>query len=147
MSARGSPFISGPAMSVLRVRRALLFLWLSGAAVPFVIVLAQTLAGRYGSQSQDAWSWLLASVLPTLGLMVAVTLSETGHEQRVSRFAVGLSFVFSLGYLALVWATILLQPFSRWDAHELFKLSHLWLAPMQALNDATLATVFLNTSK
>ena len=131
-------------MRVDRARQSLLLLWMGGTAVPALVVFLQTLIGRYGDDSLDAWTWLLPSVMPTLGLMIAVTLKGRSHTAEIPRFAVLLCGLLSASYLALVAATILLQPFSRWTAVELFKLSHLWLAPTQAVLDATIASVFLS---
>lgn len=130
-------------MQLASARRRILTFWLIGAAVPFVIILVQTILGRYGTSAEEAWGWLLASTMPTVGLMLAVALTGEATKAHSSKLPARLCWAFSAVYLSLVNATLLVQPFTTWSAFELFKLSHLWLAPIQALVNATIAVLFL----
>jgi hypothetical protein len=134
-------------MKVGTVRRIIFAEWLGGAAVPFLIVFAQTLGGRYGQRPQEAWAWLLPAVLPTLGLMSAVVLNASTSSAEVPKFTALFAIGMSALYLALVAATLLLQPFSPFTASELFAMSHLWLAPAQGLCAAAIAAIFLSADE
>jgi len=131
-------------MDINKARKWLLCTWLIGSLVPFVVIVAQTFADRYAGNAENAWSWLLPSVMPTLGLMTAVTLAAPSHEGRAPTFPFRLAFSASLIYLVLLAATLLAQPFSSLSQFELFRLSHLWLAPVQAFADAAIGAVFLS---
>jgi hypothetical protein len=131
-------------MRLAKARRRVLSIWLAGLILPFGVILAQTIAGRYGMAAEEAWGWLLASTMPTMGLMLGVALGTRADDGYTASFPVTLCIVFSTVYLLLLSGTLLVQPFARWTAFELFKLSHLWLAPTQALVDATIAVVYLS---
>lgn len=131
-------------MTIMKARRALTVVWLAGAGVTFATLLVQTLSGRYGIRADEAWSWFLPSVLPTIGVMIAVVFKTTPDRRHVSRFTFRLCVTVSLVYVALVAGTVFLQPFSVWSAFQLFKMSHLWLAPTQALADGVIGYLFLS---
>ena len=128
-------------MTNLKARRILLTAWVIGSAVPFGLMFAQTLAGKYGHHPEDAWSWLLPSLLPTLGVMTSVSFLG-GTPRKVGRFTVPLTIALSVAYLTLVSLTLFLQPLTSWTTTQLFKMSHLWLAPVQALTAAGIAAIF-----
>jgi hypothetical protein len=128
-----------------QARRTLLLIWAIGASIPFCLIFLQTLAGKYGDHPEDAWSWFLPSVLPIVGVMTSVTFAG-GTPRKVGRFTVTLTTTLSILYLALVWLTLLLEPLSPWTSAQLFKFSHLWLAPAQALAAAGIAAVFSTSS-
>jgi hypothetical protein len=132
-------------MTSQKARQTLLAIWAVGTSIPFGLVFLQTLAGKYGQKPEDAWSWLLPSVLPTIGVMTSVIFTG-GTPRKVGRFTISLTILLSLFYLALVWLTLLLEPLSPWTSTELFKFSHLWLAPVQALTAAGIAAVFSTSS-
>ena len=48
------------------------YLWLSGSANIVLLVAMQSLMGHFEDKSQAAWEWLLPSIMPTLGLIVAI---------------------------------------------------------------------------
>jgi cobalamin synthase len=133
-------------LSLETSRRRLAVLWFAGAAVSFVTLLAQTLLGRYGKESEQAWGWLLPSVVPTLSLIIGVLAVSANKPPRadlvVDRFFYRLSWWLSAVYLATVAATLFVQPLTRWAPLDLMLRSNLWLGPMQGLVAAALAAFF-----
>jgi hypothetical protein len=130
-----------------KCKKQLAIIWFTGAGVVFLIVLFQTLFGHYGEKVDDAWGWLLPTVMPTLSLIVGVLVSDAVGKQKrnkvADRFFYRLSFILSLSYLFLVAFTILMQPFSSLHPLQFLKQSHLWLAPCQGLVTATLGAFFV----
>jgi hypothetical protein len=59
-------------LSMETSRKRLAVLWFAGAGVVFLTLLAQTLAGRYADKAEQAWGWMLPTVVPTLSLIVGV---------------------------------------------------------------------------
>ena len=51
-------------------------IWLGGAGLVFLILVVQSLVGRYGSQSEAAWAWYLPTVMPTLSLIIGVLATD-----------------------------------------------------------------------
>lgn len=142
-------------------------IWLGGAGLVFLILVVQSLVGRYGSQSEDAWAWYLPTVMPTLSLIIGVlatdfriaatasatasatatTTTTTANDAKVlpvsARGLLWLGVGLSVFYLLLVAVTILAQPFLQ-DVSpiELMHRSNLWLGPLQGLTAGVLAAFF-----
>lgn len=137
-------------LSLFKVQRRLAVIWLSGTAFPALVVLAQSILGRYGTRVEEAWAWLLPTVMPSLSLIIGVLVTEKGRQSRrghtVDRFIAGLAVALSVAYLTTVNLTLLLSPFALEvgdiEPLTLYKRSHLWLAPFQGLVAATLGALF-----
>jgi hypothetical protein len=132
-------------LSAERARRRLGGLWLASALPLFLLLFVQGITGRYGEHLDKAWAWALPTVLPTCSLIVGVWFADRKRprsEEPVGRFRFRVALGLSGFYLLLVWSTLLLQPFSRFPVLEMFRLSHLWLAPAQGLAAAALAAFF-----
>lgn len=133
----------------------LAWIWFSGCAVVVAILIAQTVAGAYGSQTQGAFSWALPNFLPTLALMLSVVAQdalrqyEPGKEMTVRASFFKLARALSVFYIFVLSLSILLQPFfadgaitdgsSRVAA---LQVTNLWLGPLQGLVVAALGTLF-----
>jgi len=125
-------------------------IWLGGAGLVFTILVVQSLVGRYGAQSQEAWAWYLPTVMPTLSLIIGVLVSDfrTAKADALplpvsARGLLWLGIGLSVFYLLLVAVTILAQPFVQ-DVSpiELMHRSNLWLGPLQGLTAGVLAAFF-----
>ena len=136
-------------------------IWLVGAGLVFLILVVQSLVGRYGAQSEAAWAWYLPTVMPTLSLIIGVLASDfrtaatatptaaaaTANDARVlpvsARGLLWLGVGLSVFYLLLVAVTILAQPFLQGVSPiELMHRSNLWLGPLQGLTAGVLAAFF-----
>jgi beta-lactamase regulating signal transducer with metallopeptidase domain len=142
-------------------------IWLVGAGLVFLILVVQSLVGRYGAQSEAAWAWYLPTVMPTLSLIIGVlatdfriaaTANATAAASATAattiptdakilpvsaRGLLWLGVGLSVFYLLLVAVTILAQPFLQ-DVSpiELMHRSNLWLGPLQGLTAGVLAAFF-----
>ncbi len=119
--------------------------WLIGSGLVFALLIAQTVGGKYGTQADKAFGWLLPTVLPTLLLIVGAVASEARRAESmatVDRFAFRMSLGLSAFYLVLVLATSLVQPFSSMTPLELMTTSHLWLGPVQGVVGIALGVFF-----
>ena len=137
-------------VSMDSARSRLAKIWLSLGAVIFGVVIMQSFLGRYEDKTVEAWNWLLPTIMPTLGLIIAV-LTSTARDAAVSQAAVRKSFVqivtwLSVAYLGLVLVTIAAQPFVARDAAQALALmrgSNLWLGPFQGLVASALGVLFV----
>jgi hypothetical protein len=130
------------------VRTKLAVVWLVGCCAILLIVVLQSLLGRFADKTQEAWGWLLPTIMPTLGMIITV-LGYTALEPQVSKFVVRKSFFrlayfLSAMYLILVLLTILVQPFAARDPVELMRTSNLWLGPFQGLVASALGVLFVS---
>ena len=130
-------------------KKTLALIWFVGAAPLFCVLLVQSISGHYGDKVEDAWGWLLPSVLPTLSLMVAAFVKDSDRSAAgtVDQFIYRLTVVLSVAYLVTVMSTIFASPFAAMTDLQLMRLSHLWLAPFQGLVTAALGAFFVDQKK
>jgi hypothetical protein len=143
-----------PVVSLDIVRGRLATVWLSGTGLIVTVLVLQSLLGRFGEKTQDAWSWLLPTVMPTLGLIVTV-LGYTALDPLFSKSVVRRSFfhlaaILSIAYLGLVAITVLIGPFAAANGAgmiDLMHMSNLWLGPFQGLVASALGVLFVTKQK
>jgi uncharacterized membrane protein len=136
------------------VRARLATVWLAGGGLIFVLLVVQSLMGRYADKTQEAWGWLLPTIMPTLAMIVTV-LGYTALDPVSSTFVVRkvffqVAFWLSTLYLILVLLTILIQPIAANDpakAVEVMRLSNLWLGPFQGIVASALGVLFVSKQK
>jgi small-conductance mechanosensitive channel len=120
--------------------------WLVGAAIPSLIVLVQTVTGRYQGLEQQAWGWLLPSFMPTLGLVIGSLVAEAKKAKQstrmVDRFTGRLAVIVSIVYLTLLLMTLLASPLAESGPVPFLLISHLWLAPVQTIVASLLGLFF-----
>ena len=139
-------------LSLDAVRSRLAMLWLTLGCLIFLIVVMQSLLGSFGSDTQNAWGWLLPTIMPTLGMIISV-LGYTAVDPNTSTSVVRKSFfwvAFFLSgvYLLLILITILIHPFvTAVNAIELMHTSNLWLGPFQGLVASALGVLFVSKQK
>jgi hypothetical protein len=132
---------------VTRGQRRLAMVWLTGAGILLLLMIVQTMFGRYGPQASRAWSWLLPTVLPTLSLIVGAVAYEARRQPAsatVDRFAYRVALWLSVAYLALVLVTQLMQPVTGLSPLAMMDLSSLWLGPVQGLVGIALGVFFVS---
>jgi len=127
------------------------YVWMGGGGFILVIVVLQSLLGHYDPKVQEAWGWLLPTLMPTLGMIVTV-LGYTALDPKALDAVVRPAFFhialwLSCGYLFLVALTVLIQPFvgaTGEKAIQLMHLSNLWLGPIQGLVASALGVLFVS---
>ena len=136
---------------MLHAKQRLGVIWLTGAGVLFALVFTQTLLGKYGDHTEDAWAWLMPAIMPTASLIVGVLVSDLAGVARkpvyVSRFVFQLSAGLSILYLAALLITLLAMPLSELKPMELLTTANLGLAPLQGLVTAALGAFFVSKQK
>jgi len=134
-----------PRMPLEVSRSSLSQVWFVGSVCPFCILVLQSILGKYSDNLQQAWAWFIPTVVPTLSLMVAVlgsaALGEDDPRTVRSDFYT-LARRLSIGYLVILTATILLEPFSPLEGIKLLTASNYWLAPMQGLVVGAIGVLF-----
>jgi uncharacterized integral membrane protein len=132
-------------------RSRLAWVWFIGTAFVLVLVIIQSLMNRYGSRTQEAWEWLLPTIMPTLGMilsgLICTALDPLSSEVFVRRSFVRVALWLSGFYQALILLTILSQPFTDLDPIDLMHRSNLWLGPIQGLVGAAIGVLFVSKQK
>src|SRR3546814_17297315 len=95
-------------------------IWLVGAGGVFLLLVAQSLLGRYEPAPPEVWGWFLPPVMPTLSLIVGVLVADRraagkGQAERLAGKPVDELFFrirpgLSVLYLLLVALPGLVQP-------------------------------------
>ena len=133
-------------LSVARNRLATI--WLGSAGAIFLLLVVQTFSGHFEDKSQDVWSWMLPTIMPTLTLMVTVlgadALKAEGPDMVVKSGFFRLALIMSVFYLFLVVCTLLVEPLTSIRLPDLLKLSNLWLGPLQGLVTSALGLLFFS---
>ncbi|HNZ41796.1 MAG TPA: hypothetical protein PLB59_05810 [Bacteroidales bacterium] len=134
-----------------KCKKKLAILWFAGAGFIFFIMLLQTILGRYAENADQAWSWFLPTIIPTLSLIIGVlamdSMSAEKDKHTVKKFFFKLSYFLSLAYFIVLSTTLLMQPFSPVSYLDLMKMSNLWLTPLQGLVGAALGAFFIQKEK
>ncbi len=133
-------------VSMNKCKKKLASLWFSGALFLFLILLLQTMLGRYVDQVEKAWGWFLPTIMPTISLIFGVfaldTLGKGIKKKTVDRYVFRISFSLSAVYLFFVVLTLLARPFTSYSPIELMQISNLWLGPLQGLVSASVGIFF-----
>ena len=127
--------------------------WFTGAAVPFVLLVAQSILGRYQDSVSEVWGWFVPSVGPTLGLILGVMGATTlidarkaeSPQREVKRSFFKLAFWLSIAYLTLLTLTLLLEPFSSLRGIKLYNVANYWLGSAQTLVAGAIAVLFTSS--
>ena len=135
-------------MTLSKSKWVLAVIWLVGAGLILLLMVGQSLFDVYGARTEEAWSWYLPTVMPSLSLILGVLVADFRAEKaapgsrRKSGPLLTLAIGVSVFYLAMVSLTLLVQPFLATPALELMQRSNLWLGPLQGLAAATLGAFF-----
>jgi len=136
-------------MLISECQKRLAKVWVGCVLFIVGLFFAQTMAGKFGDHSKEAWGWLLPTVMPSLSLIVGAVVADKyrGLSKRTTadRFAYRLSLGLSWFYLLLILCSILLQPLSPFGPLEMFSLSQFWLSPVHALVGIALGVFFTST--
>ncbi len=131
-------------------QRRLALLWLAGAAVLVLLMIAQSMGNKYGESTDQAWGWLLPTIIPTLSLIVgafAAAARRPLDQVTVDGFSYRLTFWLSVFYLLLVILVPLAQPLTGRPPLELMQLSKLWLGAVQGIVGIALGVYFVSSGQ
>jgi hypothetical protein len=133
-----------------RARRRAAIIWFAGGGVCFVLMILQSIFGRFAGFAQEMWAWFTPTIVPTLSLIIGVlasTASEDDSGRTVKKFFYHASIGISIAYLVVLLLTMLLEPLAGMNNMAYFKFSNFWLSPMQGLVVAALGALFNSRKK
>jgi hypothetical protein len=139
------------ALPIAYCKRQLARIWFLGGGIVFFIVLVQSLLDRYGEEVNQAWGWLLPTVLPTLSLIIGQLVFDavqgTYAERVIDRFLFRLTVALSSFYLLAVLLVLLAAPLTSIEPIQLMHRSNVWLGPLQGLVAAAMGAFFVKAAK
>ena len=102
-------------LSLIGAIKKLAKLWVSFSLFLILIILLQTVFGKYGDDSVAAWSWLAINILPAMLLLMLGYLRHKNLSTTTLSNTASLLFkiiwYISICFLLTVAATLFLQPF------------------------------------
>jgi hypothetical protein len=125
----------------------LVVLWLVLPVPSIIIVAAQTLAGKYGETSDEAWSWIVAQFAAILALVLAAAFSspsKSWREKPASVFRWRCAAASSVFYAVLVLALLLIEPLLLLSPYEVLADSGWLLALVQGVVIACVGAVIFD---
>jgi cytochrome bd-type quinol oxidase subunit 2 len=133
-----------------RARNALALTWFIGGPVIVLLVIAQAIFGRMEGFAQEFFAWFTPMIFPTLGLIGGVVFT-TAQEDDSGRTVKRLFYLIALGasviYLAVLLATLLLEPLAWTHDMAFFSFSSYWLGPIQTIVVAAVGALFNSRKK
>ena len=139
-----------------QAQRRLAYLWFIGAALPFLLVVLQSLVGsKYGDRSREVWEWLLPTILPTSSLILSVLVVDahqrSNGRRRIGRLLYNLAFWLAGIYLLIVNAHLVFMPpvdptGEAVGGLETLSASTIYLGPLQGLVTAAFGAFFVSNA-
>jgi hypothetical protein len=121
-------------VDIQRVQQQLVWIWGAGFLAGLSLMIAMTAAGTFGGHESEAWAWFLPTVLPTLGVAISTVVTNarmTPGRKVMLSFSATLVRVVSVFYVGRVLITVLAWPMTQKGPLAWFKISGLWLGPIQ----------------
>lgn len=115
--------------------QSLFYLWLIGAVVLALVLLGQSIAGKYGDDDAAAWSWFLSLVVAPFSLLTVAAFVDPSASWRnaaANTFKFRAGFIASFGVLLVGLATLLIEPLLQMNWFDLFSRSGIVIALLQA---------------
>jgi hypothetical protein len=138
-------------ISMSTAKKRIATIWFIFGGFLFIIIFLQTLSAYYGDKVNEAWSWFLPTIFPTLSLITAVFVSDAVGKntsiKSVDRFYYFLTIALSLVYLLAICLVFLISPLTDANPIELMKRANFGLGPLQGIVIASMGIFFVKKEK
>ena len=135
---------------ISRCKAHLSRVWTVGVLITIALLAYQSVfLDYYGDSTGDVWKWYMGAVSPTIGLIVAVRLTDQRTTARTDkeadpdlfRWARWLSIVYLLSLLGIVMVSAWRAPLG--GLPELARGNGAWLTSLQGLITGVLAGFYV----
>lgn len=123
-------------MTRQRAIQRLFRLWCIGGAILTVVVAAQVIADKYGSDDAAAWNWLLSIVVPPLSILGAAAFVDpraAWRDANADGFKYGTAWWSSMAILGAALLILLVEPIPSVTSFELLTRTGVALTLMQGV--------------
>ncbi len=116
-------------------RKKLLWLWLAFTAIIILLVLIQSITGKFEDIIGTAWLWVFAHLLPSLVLLFVAVLLNKNPSKVLLTNTFRAVYWGALAYLLLLLVTLLAMPFATMNnsIEGYLQDAYLWLVPFQLI--------------
>jgi hypothetical protein len=137
-------------LSLHQARNRLTLSWLILSAPLLLLVIFQSISGKYGFEGLESLTgvgWVFQAVLPTASVMIATSTLPMSDKiagrvvENVTLLRItSLSFIF---YFLILYSIVLLEPWTNISLPNLMAMSGWFLAPIQAFILTLISKFFL----
>lgn len=125
--------------------------WTFGFVILFGMLFVQTMGNTYGDRPEEAWNWLLPTIMPTMLLIYGALFSDLTGEyfktEFIKVFLYRLALWMSIFYLIIVSLHIIIPEALYLPTLEHLSRSHIYMGPLQGLVGITVGAFFANKIK
>ena len=123
-------------------KRFLLWLWLGFSIPILLLMLIQTISGKFAAIEGTAWTWVAVNLFPVLAILLGGAIQNKYPDKLIQIFIFRIIWIFSFLYLLLLLMTLLGMTAGTADQSiaDYLVQSYKWLLPFQVL---LMATFFL----
>jgi hypothetical protein len=116
-------------------RKKLLWLWLIFSIITILLVLVQTIAGKFEEMLGTTWLWVFVNLLPSLLLLFVAVLLNKNPSKVLLINTFRAVYGSAWAYLLLLLLTLLALPFAtaNYSIEAYLKDAYLWLLPFQII--------------
>jgi hypothetical protein len=144
-----APIKSVDNINMYVAQKRLCVLWFVLSFFMILLFVLFTVTNKFGTQTSDAWQWILQQILPVLTLITGVFVNTSRQStgiKNIRKFYYRLCMLLSSGYFFFLIITILAIPFAYQYAsksgYDFLKTSSLYLLPLLAIVTASLGIFF-----
>src|SRR5712692_2476772 len=105
---------------------SLSLLWVLAIFPLLILLVLQSILGKYGNEWDTPWNWFAPLVFPSLSLMISAWV-EGSNKARAARAANSTlcwgTILLSIGYITLLYAVVIVHPFSDTPIQSTFRNS------------------------
>jgi Effector-associated domain 11 len=125
-------------------RKKLLWLWLAFTAIIILLVLVQSITGKFEDIIGTAWLWVFINLLPSLSLLFVAVLLNKNPSKVLLINTFRAVYGSAWAYLLLLLITLLALPFATMNnsIDGYLKDAYLWLMPFQLVLIAVFALLY-----
>lgn len=128
-------------------KKKLATLWFVSSGIIFLIMLTQTISGKFDNHLGDAWGWFIQSLMPTLSLVCTIFAFDTEDVPTsvriVDPFHFRAAFSVSLFYLIVLLVVILAIGITKTPWVLWLKQSSHYLAVFQGILSVAVGMFFI----
>ena len=117
------------------IRKKLLWLWIGFIIPILLLVLIQTINGKFEGMVGKAWMWVGINLLPSFMLLMISVIQNMYPGKMIQKFIFRIIWLFSLIYLLVLIMTQLGLSVGTGSQsiEEYFRQSYNWLIPFQVI--------------
>jgi uncharacterized membrane protein len=127
-----------------KVVRLLFVQWLFVAIIAILIVTMQSVSGKYGNDSEQAWNWLLGQFTPALSILTSAAFSDPNTRWKnsiASAWKWKTAFTFGFFQAFCLFLLLFVEPMLTITVYDLFARTQWALSLLQGVSVAAIGAV------